>query len=167
MSTTTFINFVPTNVAPAPSFQATLDNNIYTVTVLWNFFAQRYYIQITALDGTIVLYTALVGSPIGIDMSALSWSNGTVTVTTETPHGLNIGQIVNATIAGAIPDAYNGLFEALVTGPSTLTYPLGADPGAATTPGIVQQNLDLVYALFTDTMVYRGANAQFEVTNFP
>ena len=165
-STTTFINFVPSKVPPAPFFNATLDGSIYTITILWNLFAQRYYVQVQSLDGTIILYTALVGSPIGIDVSALSWANGTVTVTTITPHQIPIGQIVNVSLVGAIPDAYNGLVEALVINMTQFTFALATNPGAATTFGTIQQNIDLVAGLLNDTLVYRGANMQFEVTNF-
>ena len=160
---TTFIEFVPSNIL-APNFQVTLDGEIYTVTMIWNLFAQRYYLEIQSLDGTVVLYTALVGSPIGIDVSALSWANGKVTVTTTVPHGLRIGRIVMVTVTGAIPAAYNGLVQALVTDRNELTYQLASDPGSATTFGSVQQNIDLVAGLFADTLVYRQANRQFEVT---
>lgn len=58
---TTFIDFVPSSSAPF-QFQATLDGSVYTVTVTWNVFGQRYYVNIFTLDGTRVLTIPLIGS---------------------------------------------------------------------------------------------------------
>lgn len=160
---TTFIDFVP-STAIAPQYQITLDRSLYTMTVEWVLFPQRYYVRINDLDGTLVLYTPLVGSPIGKNIQALSWANGTVTVTTVENHGFKVGQVVNLAIVGAVPDAYNGVVEAFITKLNQFTYPLTPAPGAATVFGSVQQNIDLVESLFDSTLVYRAQNKQFEVT---
>jgi hypothetical protein len=69
-------------------------------------------------------------------ISTLTWSGGTVTVTTAAPHGLGNGDVLNLTIAGAAPSAYNGLDRiCTVTGSSTFTYALASDPGTMTAPG--------------------------------
>lgn len=161
--TTTFIDFVPSTIL-APSYQITLDGQIYTMTAIWNLYSQRYFIMIADLSGAVILTEALIGSPIGLTINSIAWANAQVKVTTDLPHGLQIGQTLNVTIIGAAPDSYNGLVEAFVTGPQTLTYPLANNPGVATVPGSVQQNIDLVGGLFTTTLVYRTQNSQFEVS---
>ncbi len=75
-------------------------------------------------------------------LSGLVWSSGgggTATATTAAPHGFTLGDTLEVTIAGSIasvtPGGFNGTFLATVTGASTFTYPLAADPGTETTPG--------------------------------
>jgi len=48
------------------------------------------------------------------------------TVTTSTPHGMSNGDTFF--VREAAPAAYNGSFNATVTGPNTFTYPLLSDP---------------------------------------
>jgi hypothetical protein len=65
---TTFTNFSPSTTANF-QFQPTLDGQVYTVTVLWSLFGQRYYVNIAALDGTLVALLPLIGSPPNYDIS--------------------------------------------------------------------------------------------------
>ena len=76
-------------------------------------------------------------------ISSISWSGGTVTVTTVNPHGL-VGaqslQVTGVTVA-FIASAYEGTFTCTPTGSNTFTYPLASNPGTTTTPGMwVQLN---------------------------
>jgi hypothetical protein len=75
---TTFIDFVPSTAAPF-QFQATLDGTIYTVIVTWSLFGKRYYIQILTLQGIVIVYKAMVGSPPDYDIS-LTWGYFTSTM---------------------------------------------------------------------------------------
>jgi hypothetical protein len=162
--TTTIIPFVPSQVQ-APQFIISLsDGNSYSVTVLWNLFGQRYYISVQTLGGDQVLYTALVGSPVGINVQSASWLRGTVTLTTLDPHGVNIGSSADLTITGMVPDAYNGLFECLATSRYTLSYSVANNPGAVTVLGSVQENIDLLQGLYANTLIYRAASSWFEVS---
>jgi hypothetical protein len=161
---TTITNFAPTVLAPF-QFQATLDGVIYTVIVTWNLFGRRWYVNVYAPDGSLKLSTALVGSPTGVTLQGLSWAAGMVTATAAAPHGYKVGKTVQLTVSGASPDAYNGKVQAFITGPSTFTYPVAADPGSATVFGAASYNIDLVGGHFvTSTMVFRQAANQFEVT---
>jgi len=162
---TTFTNFVPSLVAPF-QFSATLDGNPYNVIVTWNLFGRRYYVNVYALDGTLVVSEAMVGSPTGISLSALSWANGVATAKTAEPHGYKIGRVISLTISGTTPAAYSGLVEATITGPSTFTYALAANPGAAVAPfGTAAYNINLVGGYFaTSSLVYRTQSNQFEVS---
>jgi hypothetical protein len=159
----TFIDFVPSQIQ-APQYNVTLDDNTYTMIVTWSLFAQRYYITLVSLSGAVILTEALVGSPIGIEITGIAWANGKVVVTTDSPHGLSIGSAVNLTITGAAPDALNGVVQALVIDRITFSYPLAADPGAASVLGSVEKNINLVGGFFESTLIYRAANAQFEVS---
>ena len=138
---TTITLFTPTSQAPF-TFQATLDSAAYTCAVLWNMWRQWWYLQITDQSGNLVCLRALVGSPPSRPIGSIAWNNGIVTLTTSAPHGYAIGGIVNLTVSGAAPAAYSGTYAMNVTGPSTLTYPLAAWPGAASALGNVVWNFE-------------------------
>lgn len=67
-------------------------------------------------------------------ITSLVWANGIVTATTTAPHGIRTPAAL-LTVSGAVPVGYNGTFPCRLTGASTFTYPLAANPGAETTPG--------------------------------
>ena len=69
------------------------------------------------------------------NITSLSWSAETVIATTAAPHGLPNGETIDLAIVGAVPIAYSGTFPCLITGASTFTYTLLADPGSETSPG--------------------------------
>ena len=64
-------------------------------------------------------------------LTSLTWSANVVTATTTVPHGWTNGDVVLATVAGALPAPYNGTFSITVTGASTFTYPLVGNPGSS------------------------------------
>ena len=163
---TTYTDFVPNNVAPF-SWQPTLDGNVYTAAIVWNLFGQRWYLFLTDLSGNPILNIALAGSPIAQAISALNWDDLglVVVVTTAEPHGYKVGSTVELTLSGNSPDDFNGVFKCLITGDDTFTFPQASDPGVATAFGSVAYNINLVAGYFeTSTLVYRQANAQFEVS---
>ena len=65
MTTTTF---TPSPNAPF-IFQASLDGTAYNVTVLWNVFGQRWYVQVTDQNNTLVFFRPMVWSPPGTPIS--------------------------------------------------------------------------------------------------
>lgn len=78
--------------------------------------------------------TGLLAPPLAL--SSLVFSGGTVIATTSASlAGVNTGDTFPATIAGASPSGYNGLYLATVTGANTFTYALANDPGVETVPG--------------------------------
>lgn len=165
-----FFNFAPSTSAPF-QFSPTLDGQIYNATVPWLLFGARFYLNLVALDGTPILYTAIAGSPPALQLQSLSWANGSVSAGTAVPHGYRIASTVALTISGCTPDAYNGKINALITGPSSLSYLLANDPGSATVFGAVAYNLNLIGGVakedgtfFASTLVYRTQNRQFEVS---
>ena len=50
-------------------FQPTLDGQVYSATVKWNLFGQRFYLEIYDLNGTRMMTRAMVGSPLNYDIS--------------------------------------------------------------------------------------------------
>ena len=167
--TTTFFNFTPSSAAPF-QFQPVLDGQPYSATVPWLLFGRRYYLNLFALDGTQILLTGLNGSPIGIQIGSLSWANGTVSATTIAPHGYKTARSIMLTIAGCAPNAYNGLVKALITGPSSFSWPLAINPGPASVFGNANYDINLIGGVekedgtfFSSTLVFRAQNSQFEV----
>lgn len=169
---TTYTDFNPSAVTSPPfQFSAMLDTVPYKVALTWSTYAQRWYVTITALDGTVILYTARVSSPSPLPIAALSWDDGEAEIETVDPHGFTIGSVATLTVSGATPIGYNGLVQCVVTGPSTLTYPLGTDPGTATVFGTAAQNVNMIGGVpnangvpFSSSLVYREAANQFEVS---
>lgn len=76
-STTSYIPFQPTSVAPF-QFQAQLDNAQYTVTIPWNVYRAGWYISIATPSTSPVVFQALVASP---DTYDISLTAGTFTST--------------------------------------------------------------------------------------
>lgn len=64
-------------------------------------------------------------------VTSITQTAGTATMTTTAPHGITSGQVVDLTIAGATPSAYNGTHACTSTGASTLTFTV---PGGTATP---------------------------------
>lgn len=65
---TTFVPFVPSAQSPF-TFMATLDGNAYNVIVTWNYYGQRYYVNIYTIQGDLVVSIAMIGSPDEYDIS--------------------------------------------------------------------------------------------------
>jgi hypothetical protein len=160
----TVFPFKPTSQALF-TFSPTLDGQQYQAIVTWNLFAQRYYLNLYTLSNVLVVSLAITGSPNGVALQSLTWLNGKVLAVTAAPHGLRLGRIVTLAVANVSPAAYNGTVQCLITGPSTFSYALTANPGQATSLGSAGYNLNLVGGYFTESaLVYRAPARQFEVT---
>lgn len=78
--------------------------------------------------------TALLAAPLAL--TSLVWSGGTVVATASANiPGLTTGDVFISTIAGAAPSGYDGTYICTVTGTTTFTYALSANPGTETVPG--------------------------------
>lgn len=95
----------------------------------------------TGAVGSLALLTDLSDltaiTPAAKALTSLTWTTMVVTATTTAPHGWANGTVFPVTIAGCAPAGYNGVYTATVTGASTLTYPLTANPGSIVTSGTV------------------------------
>lgn len=160
---TTLFNFVqPPN--SLYQFSPVLDGNTYSATVYWNYPGQRYYIQVTDLDGTLIFALPLIGSPTGYFIESIAWSFGTVVVNTSMPHGYALGSTIDLTLVGCAPDVFNGLFRCLITAEDQFSYPLAANPGIATALGQVNYDINIAAGYFNSTLIWREPNQQFEVS---
>lgn len=83
--------------------------------------------------GQLSQVTSILAAPLAL--SSLTWASGTVTATAAASLELTTGATFVTTIAGATPAAYNGTYIATVTGLSTFTFALTANPGTETVPG--------------------------------
>lgn len=156
--------FTPSNQGPF-QFQPILDGTSYGAVITWGLFPQGWYITLTDGGGNRIFTQPVVGSPSGVSLQGLSYLYGTVTAQTEEPHGFDIGSTMDLTLSGCVPVGYNGLQRVYITGGSSFTFDLDADPGMISTLGSVQYNIDLAWGYFqTSTLVFREASNQFEVT---
>ena len=64
-------------------------------------------------------------------ISSITRSGTTATLTTSTAHGLVTGSSI--TVSGASPSQYNGTYTITVTSATTLTYTMASDPGSSAT----------------------------------
>lgn len=154
---------------PNPSgpftFQPTLDGRNCSAEVIWSVFGKRWYLRLFDFDGTLLAFTAVVGSSEFQVVEGLAWDQlrGKVIVTTG-EHGLALGTQRVFTIRGASPDAFNGTFLMTVETPTTLSYAKTDDPGSLVKTGVWGREIDLVAGYFTTSrLVYREAAKRFEV----
>lgn len=89
-------------------------------------------------------------------ISSMSYSTGTVSVTTSTAHGFVDGEV--STITGVTPSGYNGTYTLTVTGASTFTYSLGSNPGVVTVQGVVTDEDVTQLTAMVNTFFAQGSN---------
>ena len=114
-----------------------------------------------SVDGTQFLTQAsdlatIIKTPIAI--TGLTWSAGTVTVTTASAHTIPAGDTVFGVIAGASPTNYDGTFACTYVSPTSFTYPLASNPGTETTLGTFQLRACVELQAMVNTFFAQGAN---------
>lgn len=112
----------------------------------------------TPATTTTELMAALV---VEIEVSSITRSSSTATVTTTAAHGYATGDDI--TIAGAVPDAYNGLFEVTVTGATTFTYTVSGSPDTPATGAITASSMIDEVSLLTASP-YNSRWTQFRLS---
>lgn len=164
---TSYVPFVPSSIAPF-QFQATLDGVIYNLTVTWNLFGQRWYVNCYTSDNALVFAVPLIGSLNATNIESITNDFGTATLTLAGPHFYPVGTSLSLVVSGAEPADYNGTFLMLVTSGTQLSYQLATNPdttGPSTVPGSVAYNINLAAGYFTNsTLIYRDQNTQFEIS---
>jgi hypothetical protein len=159
----TFVQFVPSTVSPF-TFQATIAGTQYTCAVLWSPYGQRYYIQVSDLSGNVLLYRPLIACGPQL-VAAFSWANGTATAVAQAAHNVPIGSVVNVWISQT-GLGFDGGFQALATGPLTLTYPLASNPltnVAAPINGAINFNQNMIADVIKGGyLLFRYETQQFE-----
>ena len=156
----TLLDFTPSTLA-AFQFQPTLAGQLYAVTVTWNVFDQRYYINLSDLSGNLILCRGISASGPVLE-AGLGWANGVATATTTVPHNVPVGTLVDAVIAQT-NSGFDGEVMALATDAITLTYPLLTDPNQAVPlTGTVGFPLNLLDGYGLGTLLFHEDTQQFE-----
>ena len=165
---TTFVNFVPSTSGPF-QFQATLDGAQYNVSITQNVYGQRYYVNVYDLSGNLVVSRGLNSSTPKFG-GTFTWSDGTAYVSLTSPHWIPIGAVANLT-ASDTGIAFDGQYQMLATGPSSLSYALASNPGVSSATGSIAQNINFIAGylnsagkVFSSTLIYRDNTEQFEVS---
>lgn len=168
---TTLIPFVPNAVQPF-QFTATLDGEPYNVICTWNIFGQRYYVNVYAIDGTLIFALPMIASsnprplaaPLTVEtVASLTWADvagGTVTVVMAEPSIYVLGDTIE--VSGATNDGTAG--DGAVNGPFVIngytdnthfTFMLTATAGGigtiAGSPVLVVTTFALVWSNVTGT----------------
>jgi len=101
----TYIQFVPSSAGPF-HFQAVLDGVQYNISITWNIFGLRYYLNLYTVQGELLLASPVAGSPDGYDIDLLL---GRFTSTLVYRVGSNNFEVSDAPVIypafGARPDA--------------------------------------------------------------
>jgi hypothetical protein len=157
---TTFVTFTPSALAPF-SFQPTINNVQYIVTVPYNEFGERYYINVTDLAGNLIIFRSLdSGGP--TLLGSLTWASGIAIVTTTTNHNIPIAWPVRIRVSQS-NSGFDGKYLALSTGLNSLTYPLMTNPNEAVPiTGNVDFDLNLLGGLNIGSLWYHASTGQFE-----
>lgn len=84
---------------------------------------------------TVQFVAGYTGLQHGGVLTAMTWANNTVSVTSTMPHDFATGDF--GVLSGVTPAGYNGTYEVAVVNSFQFTYTLTSNPGVVTTPGIV------------------------------
>lgn len=125
----TQVAFTPSTQQPF-TFQPVLSGVQYTATVPYNWYAQRYYIQIMDAVGNLVLYAPLVSSGPAVQAD-LTWALNEATATFSTPHDIPVGRSAYIRVSQT-GTAFDGQWTSVATSPVALSYALQPDPQEAT-----------------------------------
>lgn len=99
--------------------------------------------------------TSLLGGTAAVDVSSLTRSGSTVTVTTSSAHGFGtVGSTASVVVSGASPADYNGTVSATVTGTNTFTYTITESPP---TPAAGSYTASIPAVSYNVTSITRGA----------
>lgn len=90
-------------------------------------------------------------------VSSATWAGGLVTMTVSAPiPGVIVGDVNWYVISGMTPAAYNGRFQCTATANNTFTYHVTANPGTATTMGIVTLGTSIELSQMATTYFGQG-----------
>lgn len=119
--------------------------------------------------GTLSLLTQASDlTPLLVDAVATSnftWNTGVVTCQTAAPHGIPASTVLQLTISGVTPAAYNGTYTCTIVDADEFTYALVSDPGADTVQGTVIPAAVAELRNDVNTFFDQGANVSVYVLN--
>lgn len=155
----TFVDFVPSTQS-AFSFQPTLGDTQYNVSITWNIFAQGFYLNLTDLSGNLILARSL--TPSGPTMqSTITWASGLATVLSASNHNVPVGTLANISVSGS-GTIMDGDWQALATGPNTLTYAVGNPNQVQPATVVLEFPWDLVQGYTQGFLLFHADTQQFE-----
>lgn len=188
-----YFPFTP-NVNSPFQFQPVLDGTTYSAVVTWNLFAQRYYVSLYALDGTLMFSLPVVGSQnwISVQLTTTKRSQtasfsyigslGTTFLTTQTNEyvvahnnsayivtqqlGVSPFSIASGTqiISSLVPD---GTYIDVVAGRfiSMSAVALATDVDVG---ALFSNDINIAKGYFSQqSLVYRQSAARFEIHDLP
>jgi len=158
---TTFVQFVPSTVG-AFQFSPTIAGVTYNASVPYSAFGQRYYLNLTDLNGASIAYCAIAETGPSFQ-AAFNWSVGVASVTTQEPHNVPIGELVRGRLSQS-ESAFDVLsILLLATNPFTLTFALSEDPEVEPIQGVLSFDINLVEGVIPGgLLVYHADTQQFE-----
>jgi hypothetical protein len=159
---TTFYPFNSSRIR-APSYLMTFDGAQYTVTIIWNVSAQRFYILCQTTNNQVIFLVPLVASLPSIPLVNLEWDeyNSRVVVTTVNPHGFSLGQVIPLILHSTRPNIFNGFGPMTILNNTQFFYPMKQNPGQMTIAGFADYLISMTEGYFQSTLIYR--NGMFEV----
>jgi hypothetical protein len=157
----TLIDFAPSSTAVFRFLAQLADGNQYNISCPWNAFGERWYITVSDLSGTVIIHRAIAQSGPAF-RAALTWEDGVATVTLTSAHNVPVASLANMRISQT-NGAFDGLYQALSTGPQTLTFQLPVNPNVSgPVTGKLDFPLDLLAGYGIGSLYYHADTAQFE-----
>jgi hypothetical protein len=159
---TTYFPFTPSNRV-APQFFPTFDGQNYTIIVMWNISAQRYYLNCTDIQNNLVFMLPIIESNPALQIASMEYDdvNHWVILETFLPHNVETADLIKINIINCIPKTYNGYVNATILDDTHIQYMISPNPGVATTMGQVDLSINIIKGYFDSTLVFR--NKMFEV----
>lgn len=153
---TTYYAFTP-NTTSTFQFQPTLDGEVYQAIIVWNLWGQRWYLNLYANSGPLVVAEPVISSVDQVTSITLTTTQDEYTATVSSATGLLANQaIASANVpAGTTIQVLAGTTVRL-SQPATAT---GTDPAAVFSFDV---NLLAGYG-FASTLVFRDSSQNFEV----
>ena len=160
----TVVPFTPSTTS-AFTFSPVIGGVQYNAIVNWSISGLRYYLALYDTSGTLVLNTAIVASGTKLGVT-LSWSNdgvsGLASAVTNAPHNVPVGQLANVYISQT-GTGFDGYWQALATGPETLTYALSNPDENQPVSGQLSFNVNLVATIgISGLLIFNYSDNTFE-----
>lgn len=137
-------------VAPISQAEALTTYNYPPVSYYFDSMRARYYIE---ADTSLHIIPVLSEAPSSVDVTSITQTSGTATVTTDSAHGYSNHQFV--TVAGADQSAYNGE-QRITSVPTTTTFTFAVD-SSTTSPAtgtitVTKRNIVMRYWQYPTTL---------------
>jgi hypothetical protein len=154
----TLVPFNESNISTF-SFQPTLDGTTYSANIVYNNYAQRWYLSIYTFGGVLELFTPLTASPDVVLQGAVCTANSNAIRITNRDSSLYAGMLVTGV---NIPsNTYvKGIYGSLII----LTQnAIASTPSGRTTTLTFTYSINLTKGYFATPIVYRASSNNIEI----